>query len=214
MLMKTGLTSSAMHTMISTKAIGCSVGLNIWKTFARHQVAAGEVLLAMLPRTRPSTMAALLRWQARTTSPRIPASTMILNARRGHLVAIGADEREHHDDRAEIGIWNGQNLREHLCNRHRDDDHQDVRDDHGHEGREGRSAGSSAAAAQLDALERQRGHHHRRGVAARIPRDSSGTIAPPVAALFAVSEAAMPSMMPVPNFFRMLEIFVSIVCST
>ena len=27
--MKTGLTSSAMHTIISTKAIGCSVGLNI-----------------------------------------------------------------------------------------------------------------------------------------------------------------------------------------
>ncbi len=35
MLIKTGLTSSAMHTIISTKAIGCSVGLNIWKTFAR-----------------------------------------------------------------------------------------------------------------------------------------------------------------------------------
>ena len=38
-----------------------------------------------------------------------------------------------------------------------------------------------------------------------MPRLSRGTIAPPVAALLAVSDAAMPSMMPVPNFSGYLD---------
>ena len=44
-----------------------------------------------------------------------------------------------------------------------------------------------------------------------IPRHSRGTMAPPVAALFAASEAAMPSMMPVPNFSGYLESLFSMV---
>ena len=44
-----------------------------------------------------------------------------------------------------------------------------------------------------------------------IPRDSSGTIAPPAAALLEAAEAAIPSIMPVPNFSGCLESLVSIV---
>ena len=44
-----------------------------------------------------------------------------------------------------------------------------------------------------------------------MPRHSRGTMAPPVAALLAVSEAAMPSMMPVPNFSGCLESLFSMV---
>ena len=43
-----------------------------------------------------------------------------------------------------------------------------------------------------------------------MPSESRGTMEPPVAALFAVSEAAMPSMMPVPNFSGYFESFVSV----
>ena len=42
-----------------------------------------------------------------------------------------------------------------------------------------------------------------------IPKDSSGTMAPPVAALLPVSGAAMPSRQPVPNFSGCLESFCS-----
>ncbi len=44
---------------------------------------------------------------------------------------------------------------------------------------------------------------------AGMPRVKSGIKAPPVAALFAASGPATPSMAPVPNFSGCLEIFFS-----